>query len=51
MKDVDAAIARVRAAGRPITLEPRDAVLGDYPVRVGFFKGPAGEIVEFFGER
>lgn len=46
--DVDAAIARVRAAGRPVTMEPKDVMLGDKPARVAFFQGPNGEVLEFF---
>ncbi|NLC58869.1 MAG: VOC family protein [Armatimonadetes bacterium] len=48
--DVDAAIARVRAAGRTVTLEPRDADLGGKSVRIAFFLGPCGELLEFFQE-
>ena len=50
--DVDAMVARVRAAGRPILMEPTDKCLGrDYPIRVAFCAGPAGEELEFFQER
>ena len=50
--DVDGMIEQMRALGRPILVEPKDAVLGgDYPIRVGFCQGPAGEEVEFFCER
>ncbi|MBI3946102.1 MAG: VOC family protein [Armatimonadetes bacterium] len=49
--DVDAAIARVRAAGRPVTIEPKDALLGDLAVRLAFFQGPSGEILELFCEK
>lgn len=46
--DAGAAIERVRAAGYPITVEPREANLSGVQVTFAFFKGPAGEIVEFF---
>ena len=49
VEDVDAVVETVRAAGRPITMEPTDVSLGpDYPARVAFCKGPIGEPVEFF---
>ena len=49
--DVDGAVDLVRAAGCPITVEPKNANLGgDYPIRVAFCIGPAGEEVEFFQE-
>ena len=50
--DVDAAIARVRAAGAGITVEPKDLVIPSRPeptpVRIAFFRAPGGVIVEFF---
>lgn len=50
--DTDAAIARVRAAGVEVTIEPKDVVIPatphTIPVRLAFFKGPDGEVVEFF---
>lgn len=47
--DVDSMIEKVRSEGYKITIEPKDANLGgDYPVRLGFFIGPANETVEFF---
>jgi glyoxylase I family protein len=53
-KDVDADIARIRAAGMRVTVEPKDVTfqttngLGPMPIRVAFFAGPNGEIWEFF---
>ena len=50
--DVDAAVARVRAGGAEVTVEPKDVTitstngLGPVPVRLAFFKGPAGEVWE-----
>ena len=50
--DVDGMIERVRAAGRPVFIEPVDKCLGeDYPIRIAFCTGPAGEDIEFFQER
>ena len=52
--NTDAAIARVRAAGCTVTMEPADIDIPSspaYPVRIAFFKGPAGEVIEFFQER
>lgn len=53
--DVDAATARMRAAGMKITMEPkavdianRTPPLGVVPVRISFFEGPNGEIWELF---
>jgi len=50
-EDCDAATERVRSAGAKITMEPETIdVKGTPPftVRIAFFKGPDGEIVEFF---
>lgn len=50
--DVDALIRRTRAAGCTILVEPKDVDLGgNYPIRIGFCIGPAGEEIEFFQER
>lgn len=42
----------VRAAGRPITMEPKEitieSTIGPVPVKISFFQGPDGELVEFF---
>jgi len=52
--DVDAAIAVVRAEGMEVTMEPKSLPLaggkaaGGLDVRIAFFKGPDGELVEFF---
>lgn len=47
--DTDACIAAVRAAGYEVTMEPTDICIGDdYPAKIGFCIGEAGEIVEFF---
>lgn len=51
---VDEAIERVRAAGAQVTMEPKSVDipttngLGPVPVRIAFFKGPDGEVIEFF---
>ncbi len=52
--DVDGAIARVKAEGFEVTMEPKDVPLaggkgkGGMDVRIAFFKGPDNELVEFF---
>ncbi len=46
--DVKAALERVRAAGMEITVELKTADLGPLNVSIAFFKGPSGEVVEFF---
>ncbi|WP_052361563.1 VOC family protein [Geminisphaera colitermitum] len=52
--DVDEAVARVRAAGYPVTRGPEDVTIkstngiGPVPVRLAFFDGPAGEVWELF---
>lgn len=42
----------VRAAGRPITMEPKEVIIdsnkGPVPVKISFFTGPDGEVVELF---
>jgi glyoxylase I family protein len=49
---IDAVCERVRAFGSRITLEPRDATLdstngaGLVPIRLCFFDGPGGEVIE-----
>ncbi|MBQ6395812.1 MAG: VOC family protein [Atopobiaceae bacterium] len=52
--DVDAAVAAVREAGYPITVEPKDVVIASeppFPIRIAFYKGPCGESVELFCEK
>jgi glyoxylase I family protein len=46
--DTHAAIEHVRAAGYEVTIEPKSLDLGDWHVTIAFFKGPSGEVVEFF---
>jgi glyoxylase I family protein len=51
--DIDAAIKRVQAAGATIIHQPKtvdfvNAKPGPVTVRVAFFQGPDGEIIEFF---
>jgi glyoxylase I family protein len=45
---VDEVTERVRAAGCEVTVEPKTAQLGDYAIRLSFFKGPDGELIELF---
>jgi glyoxylase I family protein len=48
----DATLERARAAGCPVTVEPRDVTIPSAPqptpVRIAFFQGPDGEVVELF---
>ncbi len=46
--DARQATERVRAAGYEITVEPKDVNLGGLEVTIAFFKGPSGEVLEFF---
>ena len=49
--DCDTAIEAARAAGVEVTTEPKDVNLTGNPplqIRVAFFKGPDGEMIEFF---
>ena len=46
--DIEAALERVRAAGMEITVELKTVDLGPLNVTIAFFKGPSGEVVEFF---
>ncbi len=51
---VDDCIAAVRAAGYPITVEPKDIVIASnppFPARIAFCTGPVGEQIEFFQEQ
>jgi len=51
-EDVDAMTARVRAAGAEVTTEPTTVPVDSKPnpmtIRLAFFKGPDGEVLEFF---
>lgn len=49
--DVAGTLEAVRQAGAKVTIETKDVVLGDdppTPVRIAFFKGPDGEVIELF---
>ena len=49
--DCDAVIEKVRATGAEVTVEPKDVALSSdppTPVRIAFFKGPDGELIELF---
>ena len=51
---LDAVLNLVRAEGLEVTTEPKDITIKSdppYPVRIAFFKGPDGEVVELFQER
>ena len=49
---LDAVLERVRAFGAKVTMEPKDIAIattngaGAVPVRICFFEGPDGEVVE-----
>jgi glyoxylase I family protein len=49
---LDAVLERVRAFGAKVTMEPKDIAIattngaGTVPVRICFFEGPDGEVVE-----
>jgi len=50
--DCAAMLERVRAAGAEITMETKDVVIpsnvGPVPIKIAFFKGPDGEVIELF---
>ena len=50
--DCAALTETVRAAGQEITMEPKEVTIdssaGPIPVKISFFKGPDGEVVELF---
>jgi len=49
--DVDGAIARARAGGAEVTMEPKDVAVPSQPpmtVRIAFCRAPGGEVIEFF---
>jgi len=50
--DCAAILEKVRAAGMEVTVETKEvnipANVGPVPVRIAFFKGPSGEVVELF---
>jgi glyoxylase I family protein len=53
--DVDQAIARARAGGAEVTVEPKDVDIPTqprpFPVRIAFCRTPDGTVLEFFQER
>lgn len=53
-RDVDKCVQLVRQAGYPVTIEPKDVVIGSqpsFPARIAFCLGAGGEVVEFFCEK
>ena len=46
--DIDGDIEKVRALGCPVTIEPKSVPVNGKTIRVGFFLGPDGEVLEFF---
>jgi glyoxylase I family protein len=52
--NVDDCVAAVRAAGYPITVEPKDITIPSeppLPARIAFCRGPLGEEIELFQEQ
>lgn len=49
--DTRTAIEHVRSHGYEVTVEPKDLNLGGLDVTISFFKGPSGEVIEFFQTR
>ena len=49
--DAAASIEPVREAGYEVTMEPKDVSLNGLDATVAFFKGPNGEVIEFFQTR
>ena len=52
--DVDGIVARVKAAGYEVFIEPNDLVIPSVPefrARMAFCRGPLGEEIEFFQEQ
>jgi glyoxylase I family protein len=49
--DVSGVIERVRSAGFEVTVEPREARLGDASLTIAFFKGASGELIELYGSQ
>lgn len=49
---VDEIIGRVKEAGYEVTMEPKDASLGEgHDIRAAFFYGPTNEHIELFWEK
>lgn len=46
--DIEAAVARVRAAGYEITVEPKTLTFAHMNITIAFCVGPSREVVEFF---
>ena len=46
--DAAASLETVREAGFEVTMEPKDVNLDGLEATVAFFKGPNGEVIEFF---
>ena len=50
--DCAAILEKARAAGAEVTMETTDLTIdsnaGPIPVRIAFFKGPDGEVIELF---
>ena len=49
--DAAASLEPVRQAGYEVTMEPKAVTLGSLEATVAFFRGPNGEVIEFFQTR
>jgi glyoxylase I family protein len=53
--DTKSAMEKVRKAGYEVTMDTKDITIESrphpFPIRIGFFKGPDGELIEFFETR
>jgi catechol 2,3-dioxygenase-like lactoylglutathione lyase family enzyme len=53
-EDVDGVLQKIRSAGRPVIMEPTDITIASatpLDIRIAFFRGPDGEILELFHEK
>ncbi|HOF17841.1 MAG TPA: VOC family protein [Phycisphaerae bacterium] len=53
-KDVDGVTESARRVGAQVTIEPKDLEIPSnppLPVRIAFFRGPGGELIELFCQR
>jgi len=48
--DPDGAFAKAVAWGARPKIEPKNAQIGDLPIRIAFVYGPSNEVIEFFKE-
>lgn len=46
--DTRASLEQIRQEGYEVTVEPKEVNLGGLKATIAFFKGPNGEVIEFF---